>query len=31
MEVLLHVRNGPLAGYQEKDVLIRALLHGPSD
>ncbi|PMQ09983.1 hypothetical protein PseAD21_18510 [Pseudomonas sp. AD21] len=31
MEVLLHVRAGPLAGYQEKDVLIRASLHGLSD
>ena len=30
MEVL-HVSAGPSAGYQEKDVLIRASLHGASD
>jgi hypothetical protein len=31
MEVLQRVRAGPRAGYQEKDVLIRASLHGRSD
>ncbi|VVO76518.1 hypothetical protein PS876_01573 [Pseudomonas fluorescens] len=31
MEVLQIVRAGPHPGYQEKDVLIRALLHGRSD
>ncbi|VVO71500.1 hypothetical protein PS898_01325 [Pseudomonas fluorescens] len=31
MDFLQHVRAGPQPGYQEKDVLIRALLHGRSD
>jgi len=31
MEVILHVRAGPLAGYQEKDVLMRASRHARSD
>ncbi len=31
MEVFQRVRVGPRAGYQEKDVLIRASLHGRSD